>query len=248
MFANPFSIEGKTILITGASSGIGQATAIECSKMGAKLILTARNQNRLQDTMNLLQGDGHIIITADITSQEDIDLLATNVPALDGLVNNAGIGMMRMVNFIKEDDLNLIFHANTFSCILLNRALLKNKKLKKGSSIVFTSSIASFYNTPGNAMYAASKAALTAYMRTCALELAEKQIRANSVHPGMTETRFILNDVYSENDLKKNLESYPLKRYGKPEDIAYAIIYLLSDAASWVTGSSLVVDGGRLLK
>lgn len=245
---NPYTLEGKTILVTGASSGIGQSVAVECSKMGAKLILTSRNESRLKATFDKLDGEGHVMIQADLTLQSDIDRLADEISPIDGLVNNAGIGMMRMVGFIKEEDLEGMFKTNTFSGILVNRALLKKKKLKKGCSIVFTSSIASMYNTPGNAIYAATKSALTTYMRTCALELADKQIRANTVHPGMTETPFIYNDAFSEDDLKKNLESYPLKRYGKPEDIAYAIIYLLSDAASWVTGTSLVVDGGRLLK
>ena len=248
MAYNPYTLEGKTVLVTGASSGIGQSVAIECSKMGAKLILTSRNESRLKATFDKLDGEGHVMIQADLTLQSDIDRLADEISPIDGLVNNAGIGMMRMVGFIKEEDLESMFKTNTFSSILVNRALLKKKKLKKGCSIVFTSSIASMYNTPGNAIYAATKSALTTYMRTCALELADKQIRANTVHPGMTETPFIHNDAFSEDDLKKNLESYPLKRYGKPEDIAYAIIYLLSDAASWVTGTSLVVDGGRLLK
>lgn len=248
MAYNPYTLEGKTVLVTGASSGIGQSVAIECSKMGAKLILTSRNESRLKATFDKLDGEGHVMIQADLTLQSDIDRLADEISPIDGLVNNAGIGMMRMVGFIKEEDLESMFKTNTFSSILVNRALLKKKKLKKGCSIVFTSSIASMYNTPGNAIYAATKSALTTYMRTCALELADKQIRANTVHPGMTETPFIHNDAFSVDDLKKNLESYPLKRYGKPEDIAYAIIYLLSDAASWVTGTSLVVDGGRLLK
>lgn len=244
---NPFSLENKTILVTGASSGIGRATAIECSKMGAKLIITARNEERLKETLKQLDGEEHQYIVADLTKQDDIDCLVNNIQSVDGLVNNAGLGSTRPIRFVKQDKLELVFKINTFSCILLVKELLRRKKLKKGGSLVFTSSIASFYNTPGNSVYAASKAAITSYMRSCAVELAHMKIRSNAVHPGMVETELILSGTLSDDDLKKDMEQYPLKRYGKPEEVAYAIIYFLSDASSWVTGTSLIIDGGKLL-
>lgn len=244
---NPFSLENKTILVTGASSGIGRATAIECSKMGAKLIITGRNEERLKETLSKLEGHGHQYIIADLSLNIDINNLVNEIPSIDGIVNNAGLGKTKPINFINEDDLEDVFKTNTFSCFLLMKAILKNKKINRQGSIVFTSSIASFYSTPGNSVYAASKAAVTSYMKSCAVELANRKIRSNAVHPGMVETELIQGGALSENDKKKDMEQYPLKRYGKPEEVAYAIIYYLSDASCWVTGTSLIIDGGKLL-
>lgn len=245
---NPFSLEGKTILVTGASSGIGQATAIECSKMGAKVIVTGRCRERLEQTYNALDGKFHHMILSDLTSSSDIDGLVDSVPNIDGLVNNAGLGRNKPINFIKKEDLEYVFQTNVYANILLTRTLLKKKKINKNGSLVFTSSISSQLSSPGIAMYASSKAAITSFMRSCAIELGDKQIRSNAVLPGMVETKLILDGDYTEEDMSRDKELYALKRYGRPEEIAYAIIYLLSDASSWVTGSSLVIDGGRLLK
>lgn len=245
---NPYSLEGKTILITGASSGIGMATAIECSKLGARVVITGRNQERLQNTFNQLVGDGHMQVIADLTSQEDIDAMVKTLPAIDGLVNNAGLGRNKPVNFIKQEDLDYVYSANLFAPILLTKALLKKKLIGKGGSIVFTSSISSYLSTPGIAMYASSKAAIASYMRACAVELGDKGIRANAVHPGMVETKLISSGTYTDEDMDRDKQLYALKRYGKPEEIAWAIIYLLSDASAWMTGTSLIIDGGRLLK
>lgn len=244
---NPFSLEGKTILITGASSGIGRATAIECSKMGATVILTARNEERLQQTLDEMEGEGHKIIVADLTNEEEIKMLATECPTLDGLVNNAGITCIKPVSFYSIKDLETVFGTNTYVPMILNRWLLKKKKIKNNASLVFTSSVASICSGFGNGIYGSSKAALTAYMKYCAKELATKRIRANAVHPGMIETKLIHGGAISEDDLLKDMLNYPLGRYGKPEEIAYAIIYLLSDASSWTTGTSVFVDGGITL-
>lgn len=247
---NPFSLEGKTILITGASSGIGRATAIECSKLGANVILSGRNEEHLADTKNsllCLNGQKHKSIIADLTDEIQINNLVECVDCIDGLVNNAGVNRVKPINFIKMEDLDYIFHSNTFSSVSLTKLLVKKKKIKNGGSIVFTSSVSAFYNAPGRALYASSKSALTSFMRSFAIELAEKRIRANAVHPGMIETGLIKENL-SEEELKKNISEYPLKRFGKPEEIAWAIIYLLSDASSWITGSSLTIDGGFMLK
>ena len=245
---NPFSLEGKTILITGASSGIGQATAIECSKMGAKVVITGRNEQRLEETFNMLSGEGHIKVLADINSEEDIKKLVDECPILDGLVNNAGRGKSKPVNFIKLEDLQDVYQTNLFGVALLTKTLLKKKKIAKQGSIVFTSSISSYMTAPGLAIYASSKAAVSAYMRTCAMELGTKGIRANAVLPGMVETKLINSGTYTDEDKKNDLNLYPLGRYGNPNDIAYAIIYLLSDASAWVTGMELIIDGGRSLE
>lgn len=245
---NPYSLVGKTILITGASSGIGRATAIECSKLGATCVLTGRNEERLQETMSQLAGEGHQYIIADLSTQEGIDTLAEQAPILDGVVNNAGTGKTKPIAFIKQDDLDLVFQTNTFAPILVIKALLKKKKIARGASLVFTSSVAAFSSHIGNGIYGASKAALMAYMHYCARELADKQIRANAIHPGMVETKLIHGHSISEEELQADMQRYPLKRYGQPEEVAHMMIYLLSDASAWVTGQSFIIDGGLTLK
>lgn len=247
MSYNPFSLEGKTILVTGASSGIGRSTAIECSKLGATLVITARNKERLEETFQQLEGEGHVQVLGDLTNQEDIDRMVGSIPNLDGLVNNAGIGISKPVSFINHEDLQKVFGTNTFAPILFTRALLKKKKLNSKASIVFISSMAAMLSTLGNSVYGASKAAIMAYMHYCARELANKQIRANSVHPAMINTKLIQGGAISEEQHKLDMEKYPLKRYGEPEEVAWAIIYLLSDASAWVTGTSMLIDGGILL-
>ena len=241
---NPYSLDGKTILITGASSGIGRATAIECSKLGAKCIITARSESRLQDTFESLEGNGHKQIIADLTKNDNLIQLVNDVPMLDGLVNNAGIALTKLISFIKEDDLNNMFSVNTFAPVLLTKELLKKKKINKGGSIVITSSLASMRETLGNAVYGMTKAAVESFSRFCALEFSNKQIRVNSVHPGMVNTEMVDELILSTEDRENDKKKYPLQRYGKPQEIAWAIIYLLSDASSWMTGSHIVIDGG----
>lgn len=247
---NPFTLENKTILVTGATSGIGRTTAIECSKLGAHIVITGRNEERAKETLSLLKGDGHTYILADLSTREGIDQLVEDVPVLDGCVNNAGYNIMQLVPYIKADDMDAIFNVNAEGPIYLVHRLVKKKKLGKGASIVFTSSIsARGVCSPGNGLYSATKAALTAFMRNASLDLAPKHIRCNSVAPGMIETP--LKDAktaITEEQWEKNRQQYPLGRFGNPEDVAFAIIYLLSDASCWVTGTEIVVDGGRSLK
>jgi NAD(P)-dependent dehydrogenase (short-subunit alcohol dehydrogenase family) len=247
---NPFSLRRKTILITGASSGIGRATAIECSKMGAVVIITARNDERLEETFSQLYGTGHLKIIADLTVSEDIDKIVNSIGQLNGLVNNAGINKLLLPQFINEKDINETLQVNTIAPILLTQKLLKNKKLLKGSSIVFTSSIAGVFGvSPANSIYSASKGAINGFMMNIALDLMNQEIRCNSVNPGMVETELITsNGSVSKEQLEEYKKKYPLGRFGKPEEIAYAIIYLLSDAASFINGTSLVIDGGVTLK
>lgn len=250
MSYNPFTLDGKTILITGSTSGIGRAAAIECSKMGAKVVVTGRNELRAKETINMLSGDGHSYIIADMESAEGIDRLVEEVPVLDGCVNNAGYNVLQLVPFIKQEDIKRIFDVNAEAPIYLTHRLVKLKKLSKGASVVFTSSIsARGVCTPGNSLYSATKAAMTAFMRNAAIELAAKKIRCNSVAPGMVETPLKEEkSAVTAEQWEINRQLYPLGRFGLPEDVAHAIIFLLSDASSWVTGSELVVDGGRSLK
>ena len=169
---NPFSLEGKTVLVTGASSGIGRGIAVECSKMGAKVVINGRNKERLQKTFDQLEGEGHIQIVADLSKQEDIERLANEVPELNGFVNSAGIPKICPVKRIDRQTLEEIMNVNAFGPILLTSQLLRKKKLQKKSSIVLIASISGvcMANT-GEGPYAATKAALAGYTKTAAFEL-----------------------------------------------------------------------------
>ena len=240
---NPYSLEGKTVLVTGASSGIGRATAIECSKLGAKVVITARHEERLKETLSALEGDGHQLILCEMTSDDDLTNLVETVPVLDGLVCNAGINKLVPIRQLKAEDLNHIFEVNTFSSIILLQKLMK-KKLAEDASVVYTSSISGIGAAAvGESMYIASKGALSAFVKAAALECSKKGIRVNAVCPGMVKTE--MSDAYDLNEGdNEDLKNYPLGRYANPVDIAWAIIYLLSNASSWVTGTNLVIDGG----
>lgn len=245
---NPYSLDGKTVLITGASSGIGKATAIVCSKLGASVVITGRDVARLQETFERLEGEGHLQVVADLTNEEDMKRLVDSVPQLDGVVNNAGVGGKTPISFIKQSALQGILDVNTIAPIMLSKFLLKKKKLKRGSSMVLTSSISGVYSVDtGNTLYSVTKSAIDGFMKNAAKELAEKGIRVNSVNPGMVDTPINDYSNVSEEQKLADIQRYPLKRHGKPEEIAYAIIYLLSDAAAWVTGTALKVDGGYSL-
>ena len=252
MSYNPYSLEGKTVLVTGASSGIGRTTAIECSKMGASVVITARNEERLKATLDSLSteyGQSHQMILADLSSEEGVNALVDELPHLEGVSLNAGIVKTLPVKFINKDDLTEVLNVNMMGPILLAQRLLKKKKITKGSSVVFTSSIGGvMISTVGNTMYGVSKGGLNAFMKGMALEMASVGIRSNSVNPGFVATGILSAGTISEEQLKKNVSAYPLGRFGQPEDIAYAIIYLLSDASSWVTGHTLVIDGGVILR
>ena len=242
---NPFSLEGKTILVTGASSGIGQETAIQCSKMGAKVTITARNEERLRETLSHMEGDGHQVLIADLTRQEDMNQIVEETNGLDGIVLCAGKGETSPFLFSTRAKFDPIFEVNFFAPVELLRLLVKKKKVAKDSSIVFVSSISGNYSfNMGNGIYGASKAAINYMMKFCAKELAAKKIRVNSVNPGMVNTKLIQGGVISEEQHYADMGKYPLKRYGEPQDIAFGIIYLLSDASSWMTGQPLVIDGG----
>lgn len=245
---NPYSLAGKTILVTGSSAGIGRATAIECSKLGAKVILVARNEERLKQVLGELEGEGHQYEKCDLSLSDNISELVDRLPVLDGAVLNAGVSILSPISFLKEEDLDATFTLNTKSPIITLQKLAKKRKLQKSSSVVFTSSIAGLGAAAvGEAAYMASKGAICAFIKGAALELSRKGVRVNSVCPGMVQTE--MTDAYGmDSSNNPDLENYPLGRYGQPQDIAHAIIYLLSDASSWVTGSNLIIDGGLTIK
>jgi NAD(P)-dependent dehydrogenase (short-subunit alcohol dehydrogenase family) len=243
-----FSLENKTILVTGASSGIGRAIAIECSKQGALVIITAKNKERLSATFDALAGENHQQIITDLTDDEQINHLAEVLPKLDGCVMSAGIAKTLVMQLSEKSDILDIFNANTFSAITLTQLLIQSKKLNKNASLVFISSISGVRcGYIGGGLYGASKGAIEGFIKGTALELANRGIRLNTVVPGMIETPLLNNSVISKDQLEEDKKRYPLKRYGKPEEVAYAAIYLLSDATQWMTGTSLLLDGGYTL-
>lgn len=248
---NPFTLEGKTILVTGAGGGIGRATAIACSKMGATLVVTDINAETLAETLSLLEAESerqHLMFTADLTNEEALDKMVAEMPQLDGIVCNAGISKVLPIQFLNAEDMNRIMAINAFAPMYMTQRLYKKKRINKGGSIVYTVSISGVSMVSmGGVMYAVSKNALDAFMRNAALEFAARNIRVNSVNPSRVKTSLIQNSVYSEEEVAKDLQTYPLKRYAEPEEIANSIVFLLSDAASYITGHALIVDGGKTL-
>lgn len=247
---NPFSLEGKTILITGGAGGIGSATARACLAMDARVVLTDIREDALKSVIESLPapscGGENQYFTADLTNQEELDALVAFCPSLDGLVCNAGVMKLTLTQFITEEELTRIQKINLNAPILLTRSLLKKKKIGRGGSIVFTASAAGIYRVSiGNAIYATTKCGIDAFMRTVALEFGPKGIRCNSVNPGMVETALIGN--FTEEEKERERQNYPLRRFAQPEDIANGIVYLLSDASAFVTGTALKIDGGMTL-
>lgn len=247
---NPYSLQGKTILVTGASSGIGQSVAIECSKMGATVIISGRNQGRLQETFGMLEGAGHIQIPADLSNYSEIQKLVEKCPQVDGVSHNAGIAKIIPVKFISSENLEEIVGTNSFGPILLTQALIRKKKINTNGSIVFTSSLSGVYCVHyGESMYAASKGAVSGFAKGAALELAAQGIRVNCVNPSIIQTNIFKNEgeIISDEQMQEKIQNYPLKRLGVTTDVSWAHIFFLSDASTWITGVNLPIDGGYIL-
>lgn len=244
---NPFSLENKTVLVTGASSGIGQAVAIACAKMGATVIATARNETRLRETLQQMPKGEHGFISADLTKEEDIERLVQGIPVLDGIVHCAGVGSRVPCKALDKESIASVMKPNFESPVLLQTAILANKKINKGASVIFIASKAYELPSVGNAAYSASKGAVISYSKCLALELAPRQIRVNCICPAMVWTNLILQDAVTKEELEEAQKAYPLKRYGNPEDVANLAIYLLSNASSWMTGSAIDLTGGALV-
>jgi NAD(P)-dependent dehydrogenase (short-subunit alcohol dehydrogenase family) len=216
--------------------------------MGAKMVITGRNDARLSETFDSLSNGEHLQRICDLNTEENIKTFVQELPVLDGIVHSAGTLKILPFQFINSKDLKNIFDINCFAPTLLSQMLVKAKKIARNGSIVFISSIGGTVTVGvSNSMYAASKGAIVSMARNMAYELATKKIRVNYIMPGMVETPLIQGDEFTQEQLDLDVKAYPLKRYGKPEDIAYAAIYFLSDASAWTTGAGLVIDGGRTL-
>jgi NAD(P)-dependent dehydrogenase (short-subunit alcohol dehydrogenase family) len=248
MMYNPFTLKGKTVFVSGASSGIGKAIAIECSRMGADVFITGRNAERLNSTFLELDKGNHMQIIADLQTDEGINAVVETIPSVDGIVHCAGIAKPLPFRFSGKEVINEVMGINFYSPAILSQQLLKNKKINRGASIVFISSVSGVLcSSVGGAVYSASKGAINGLVKGMAIELAAKMIRVNTVNPGMIDTNIYVAGTITQEQLNEDINRYPLKRYGKPEEVAYLVIYLLSDASSWVTGSGIVIDGGYTL-
>lgn len=244
---NDFSLDGKKIFITGASSGLGACSAIECSQSGAQLIISGRNQERLAHTFDQLQGDGHLQFPIDLTNKEDITQLIEELPNIDGIVFCAGLTKTQPVKNISESAMSEVFQTNLLSSITLLSGLLKKKKINKGGSIVFISSISASYADKGNAVYAATKGGIISFSRVLALELSTQRITCNCIAPGFVPSNFLNSGIISEEQLEEERKKYPLG-FGTPKDIANGVIFLLSNASKWITGTTITIDGGVTLR
>lgn len=240
----PFTLEGKTVLITGASSGIGRSIAVAAAKAGATCILVARNEERLKAVATEC-GNAARIEKVDVADSKELIDLVERVPTLDGLVQCAGIGDNQTpLKFLDEEFVDRLIGVNLRAPILFLAKLAKKRKLNKGASVILMSSIASFHATLAHSIYGACKGGLTAFAKGAALDLAGQKIRVNTIAPAMINTPLIDFASVTDEQRKANEMRYPLKRYGEPEDVASAALYLLSDASAWVTGQQFVIDGG----
>lgn len=244
-WANLFSLAGKQILVTGASSGIGREIAMACSSMGADVILNGRNEERLSQLSSSMKGN-NIILPFDLTDFASIPDMVNKIPKLDGFVHCAGIGERVLVKQLLEGDVDKTMDINFKAPVMLVSEILKQKKLNKSASVVFVASLGADSPSTGNAIYSASKGALISFAKCLMLELAPRQIRVNCISPGMVWTNLIMDKSVTIEQLKDDEQKYPLKRYGKPEDITGLAVYLLSDASAWMTGSNLKITGGAM--
>lgn len=249
---NPMDLSGKSIVVTGASSGIGKGIAIFLSKLGADVIMVARNSERLRETYSELEPGRHCYYESDLNDLGSIEGLIDNICRdglkLNGLVHSAGISLTMPLQYLKSGDLNSIMTVNFFSFVELVKQFSKRKNNDNGGSVVAISSISSRVGARGLTAYSASKGALESAVRSMALDLATKKIRINSVAPGMIETQMYdgLRELVNNKDFEAELKKRQVLGVGKPEDVAYATAFLLSDASRFITGTSMIVDGGYL--
>jgi len=251
---NPFSLAGKTILVTGASSGLGRQTAVSCARMGATVVLSARDEQRLSQTMDMLRqahpsvvGEApHKSVRADLNVAEDMHALVEQAGKIDGVFHGAGIRGLAPIKMISRKFLDEVMGTNFHAPMLLTQRLLMKNALRDGGSIVFMASTAAHRGVHGVGIYSASKAALIAAVRCLALEQAKRRIRANCLSADLVETPLLTYGLTEEEGrawLQEQRDKHPLG-LGTPADVANAAIYLLSGASRWVTGTTILMDGG----
>lgn len=255
MKSDPFSLYGRNIIVTGASSGIGRQCAIVCSRLGAGVILMARDLPRLEETLLLMEEPGnHMIISVDLSDYDNIEAAVSRVVAergrIDGIINCAGISTTLPLNAVTPSKMEQFFSVNVAGAVNLTRLAVKTKNFaEKGGSIIFISSVMGVAGENGKTLYSMTKGALVAATKSMAVELAPRRIRVNSISPGVVETPMSENAIYSRNpESRERVAALHPLGLGKPDDVANACAFLLSDASSWITGSNLIVDGGYLAR
>ncbi len=246
-----FSLQNKTVIITGASSGIGRSCVVEASKMGANIILIGRNRERLEETLAMTKHPGqHRIFPIDLTNHEEVDILIEKLKVgkikINGLVNAAGISTTLPLKRSTPEKIMEFVNSNVVSGINLSRLIVQKQFLdENGASIIFISSVMGMVGEVGKTLYSISKGALISASRSMALELAAKKVRVNCISPGVVETSMSQNAIYNrDEEARKKIDALHPLGLGQPEDVANASVYLLSNAARWVTGTNLIVDGG----
>ncbi len=250
MSFNPFSLDGKTIVVTGASSGLGRQCAVDCSKMGAKVVLIARDEQRLYETLSLMDGIGHECCVQDLTDftrlQDSVHYIISNNGPIDGLVNCAGISTTLPLKLMDVDKMDFFFRTNVYSAIELSRHFCRLGNMSKtGASVVFFSSIMALVGEKGKSLYSMTKGALVSAARSLACEYARRKIRFNVISPGAILTPINMHLPHMSNpESRAVLESKHLMGLGNPSDVSNACIFLLSDASRWMTGQNLIIDGG----
>lgn len=251
---NPFSLQGKNIIVTGASSGIGRQCAITCARMGARVVLIGRNVERLEETKSQLEGNGHLAVSYDLTALEGLKNMVAGIVAetgpIDGLVNCAGISTTLPFKLMKPEKVEEYFKTNVFATTELTRQVLNIKNVNKaGASVIFFASVMGVVGENAKSLYSMTKGALLSGCRSLAIEYAPKKIRVNVVSPGVVETAINKNQPYLADPEKRKITEglHPLG-LGTTDDIANACVYLLSDASRWMTGQNLIVDGGYTIK
>ena len=243
---NLLSLEGKHILVTGASSGMGREFARMIAEQGGQVTLLARNEERLQQTLESLTGEKHQTCVCDLTDENQLKEAVANMRPLDGIVLCAGINEFVPVKFVKQEKIERMFQTNYFSQLILVQMLLKKKLVNKGASIVFISSVSSVMGVQGTLLYASSKGAINSAVKVLASELASQKIRVNAILPGIVKTEMLSGTNISEEQFTEQEKLYPLG-LGTPEDVGHAVLFHLSDASRWLTGQCMVIDGGLTL-
>lgn len=243
MTRDPFSLDGRRILVTGGSSGLGRAIAQACAARGATVVVNGRDGTRLAETLASLGDGAHASIAADLVEPAGRESVVAACGTVDGVVHSAGISRLSPIRLATPQHVSDVWKINYEAPTLLTQRLLAKNQVAQNGSILFLSSIAAFIGVAGVGVYSGTKAALIATMRCLAMEVVKRGIRVNCLAPALVETPLLAATEAVVASLEEQRAAYPLG-FGKPEDVASASVFFLSDASRWITGTTLVMDGG----
>ena len=247
MSVDPFSLAGKRILVTGASSGIGRQVAITCAEQGASLIVSGRNAERLNQTLQSLLGDGHSAIRADLTDSVQLAALADGAGQIDGLFFSAGIAAIAPFRMVTEKHIRQIMSIDFEAPVMLVQRLIQRRQIRDGGSIVFNTAVAVHISPAGSAIYSAAKSALHASSRSIALEVAKNRIRVNCLQLGYIRTE-LLERLLAAGMSEEEIAALAPLGIGTVDDAACAAVFLLCDGSRWISRTALTADGGLTLR